>query len=386
MPLWPCESLQGTAQGWLARSAEHTTAGWLASSVLRIYLRRMGRRGGTGPSVSAAFLCALAHAPPVAAQTASASASKALSGVWDQLRQIWNAELLAIGGQSVTLGVLVTALIVFAVGVWAARRLSALIGRLLTRHAGVEASAVQAFETLAFYFLVVLFGLFALRTANVPLTAFTVAGGAIAIGVGFGSQNVVNNFISGLILMAERPIRVGDIVDVDGTYGRIERIGARSTRIKTFDNIHIVVPNSSFLEKNVINWTLSDNIIRTSVDVGVAYGSPTREVDRLVRRVLNEHGRILAKPPPQLLFTDFGDNALHFRAYFWLQMRDMMDRRRVESDVRFRIDHLFREARIEIAFPQRDVHLDVRAPLPVRLLTEEAAPEPAKRQTGEGGR
>ena len=340
------------------------------------------------PSVaaSAAFLWALARALPVAAQTANTSASEALLGVWDQVRRIWNAQLLAVGGESVTLGVLVTALIVFALGVWAARRLSALIGRLLRRHAGVESGAVHAFETLAFYILVVLFGLFALRIANVPLTAFTVAGGAIAIGVGFGSQNVVNNFISGLILMAERPIRLGDIVDVDGTYGRVERIGARSTRIKTFDNIHIVVPNSSFLEKNVINWTLSDNMIRTSVDVGVAYGSPTREVDRLVRRVLQEHGRILAKPPPQVLFIDFGENALHFRAYFWLQMRYMMDRRRVESDVRFRIDHLFREAKIEIAFPQRDVHLDVRAPLPVRLLAKEAAPEQAKRAEGSRGR
>ena len=333
----------------------------------------------TFATASVVFLCSLAHALPVAAETAGESASKALSGVWGQVRQIWNAELLAVGGEPVTLGVLVTALIVFALGVWAAKRLSTLVARLLTRHAGVESGAVRAFETLSFYFLVVLFGLFALRTANVPLTAFTVAGGAIAIGVGLGSQNLVNNFISGLILMAERPIRVGNIVDVDGTYGRIERIGARSTRIKTFDNIHIVVPNSSFLEKNVINWTLSDNLIRTSVDVGVAYGSPTREVDRLVRRVLEEHGRILDKPPPQVLFVEFGDNALHFRAHFWLQMRDMMDRRRVESDVRFRIDHLFREAKIEIAFPQRDVHLDVRAPLPVRLLAEEAAPEQAER-------
>ncbi len=339
-----------------------------------VFLRALARDRASSVAASAAFLCALAPALPVSAQTAGESASKALSGVWDQLREIWNATLLAVGGQPVTLGVLLTALIIFALGVWASKRLSAWIARLLTRHAAAESSAVRTFETLSFYFLVVLFGLFALRTANVPLTAFTVAGGAIAIGLGFGSQNVLNNFISGLLLMAERPIKVGDIVDVDGTYGRVERIGARSTRIRTFDNIHIVVPNSSFLEKNVINWTLSDNLIRTSVDVGVAYGSPTREVDRLVRRVLQEHGRILDKPPSQVLFIDFGENALHFRAYFWLRMREMMDRRQVESDVRFRIDHLFRDAKIEIAFPQRDVHLDMRDPLPVRLLADEAAP------------
>jgi len=168
--------------------------------------------------------------------------------------------------------------------------------------------------------------------------------------------------------MLERPIKVGDIVDVDGTFGRVQHIGARSTSIQTFDNIHIIVPNSAVLEKNVVNWTHSDDVVRTSVDVGVAYGSETRSVDRLIRRVLDEHGRILKKPAPEVLFTDFGDSALVFRAYFWVRVPQMIDRRRIESDVRFRIDTLFREAGIVIAFPQNDVHLDVSTPVPVRLV------------------
>ena len=288
--------------------------------------------------------------------------------IFESIATLWRTELLSVEGRGVPIGTVITALLLLLLGILMARWSSRLVGSLLTRHVGLERGAASAVQGMTFYALLVLVFLLALQTANIPLTAFTVFGGALAIGVGFGSQNVINNFLSGLILMIERPIKVGDIVDVDGTYGRVEKIGARSTRIKTFDNTHIIIPNSAFLEKNVINWTLSDNVVRTSVDVGVAYGSPTREVDRLVHRVLAEHGKILKQPAPVVLFIEFGDNALHFRAYFWLQMREMMDRRRVESDVRYRIDHLFRDAGIVIAFPQRDVHLDTTAPLDVRLV------------------
>ena len=294
--------------------------------------------------------------------------TEAATRIFESIASLWRAELLSVGGRGVPIGTVITALLLLLLGILLARWSSRQVASLLTRYAGLERGAAAAVQGLTFYVLLVLVFLLALETANIPLTAFTVVGGALAIGVGFGSQNVVNNFLSGLILMIERPIKVGDIVDVDGTYGRVERIGARSTRIKTFDNTHIIVPNSVFLEKNVINWTLSDNVVRTWVDVGVTYGSPTREVDRLVHRVLAEHGKILEQPAPVVLFTEFGDNALHFRAYFWLQMREMMDRRRVESDVRYRIDHLFRDAGIVIAFPQRDVHLDSTAPLDVRLV------------------
>jgi small-conductance mechanosensitive channel len=302
--------------------------------------------------------------------------TEAATSIFESIVTLWRAELLSVGGRSISIGTVITALLLLVLGILLARWSSRRVGSLLTRHVGLDRGAAAAVQGLTFYLLLVLVFLLVLQTANIPLTAFTVFGGALAIGVGFGSQNVVNNFLSGLILMIERPIKVGDIVDIEGTYGRIERIGARSTRIKTFDNTHIIIPNSAFLEKNVVNWTLSDNVVRTWVDVGVAYGSPTREVDRLVHRVLAEHGKILKKPAPVVLFTEFGDNALHFRAYFWLQMREMMDRRRVESDVRYRINHLFRDAGIVIAFPQRDVHLNTTAPLDVRLV---GPPEPQPR-------
>jgi potassium-dependent mechanosensitive channel len=296
--------------------------------------------------------------------------------VWaSSAADLWRFELFAVDDRPITIGKVLTALLLFFLGFAVASGASRTLGHSVLRRLSLDPGAASAIQGLVFYLLLLIFFLTALRTVNIPLTAFTVLGGALAIGVGFGSQAVVNNFISGLILMAERPIKVGDLVEVDGTQGVVERIGTRSTRVRTFDNIHIIVPNSAFLENSVINWTLSDEDVRTHVDVGVVYGSPTRDVDRLIRRVLEEHGRILREPPPSVWFTDFGDNALQFRANFWIRSRDMGERKRIESDVRHRIDHLFREARITIAFPQRDVHLDSTRPIEVRVVESEPSDE-----------
>jgi len=235
----------------------------------------------------------------------------------------------------------------------------------------LEQGAAQVFQSLIFYLLLVVAFLTALRMVQIPLTAFAVVGGALAIGVGFGSQNVVNNFISGIILLAERPIKIGDLIEVAGVYGNVERIGLRSTRVRTGDNVHIIVPNASFLENNVVNWTHTDPRVRVNIAVGIVYGSPTREAERIIYEVLQEHPAVLDEPAPVVLFQDFGDNALIFETRFWIEMRTIMDRLRVESEVRFRIDDRYREAGIVIAFPQRDVHLDTTAPLDIRMVKEE---------------
>ncbi len=290
--------------------------------------------------------------------------------LWDQIRAVWSYRITVSDEAPITVGMIVGALVIFVLGFLLARFLSKLLGRKLFPRVGLDEGASATFQTLAFYALLAVFGIYALQWANIPLTVFTVAGGALAIGVGFGSQNIVNNFISGLILMAERPMKVGDMVDVGGTHGVVELIGARSTRIRSGDNTHVIVPNSSFLEKEVLNWTLADDMIRTTVDVGVAYGSPTREVHDLILKAVAENERVLGSPLPEALFAEFGDNALVFRAYFWIEMKQLMDIRRIQSAIRFRVDELFREAGIVIAFPQRDVHLDSVAPLEVKLLRE----------------
>jgi small-conductance mechanosensitive channel len=285
--------------------------------------------------------------------------------------EFWQFELFTVEDSPITLATLLTALLLLFLGWFGSRFLSRMLGRRLLPRLGLQTGATAALQTLTFYLLFVAFTLAALRMVNVPLTVFTVLGGALAIGVGFGSQNIVNNFISGLILLIEQPIKVDDLIEVDGTYGKVEQIGTRSTRVRTYSNIHIIVPNSTFLEKNVTNWTLSDNLVRVQVNIGVAYGSPVREVERLILQALSENQRIVDFPVPEVFFGDFGDNALAFHAYFWIKIDNQNDRRRIESDVRFRVDELFREANITIAFPQRDVHLDTLRPLDVRVVRDD---------------
>jgi len=245
--------------------------------------------------------------------------------------------------------------------------------QLIERFKLDEASAV-VFQQIVYYLLLVLLVLFVLNFAEIPLTFFAVVGGAVAIGVGFGSQTIVNNFLSGLILMMERPIRIGDIVEVENTLGTVEWVGARSTRIKTFDNLRLILPNSTLLENKVINWSLSDDIVRRKILVGVQYGSPVREVESLLKQAANEHNLVEENPQPIVLFEDFGDNALIFTVLIWIRMsrtgRSRLNIRQIESAIRFRIDELFRQNDIVIAFPQRDIHIDTLKPLEVKVKQE----------------
>lgn len=281
---------------------------------------------------------------------------------------VWNYEIVAFEDNSLTVGKVCVGMLLLFGGVFLSRKVSGLFARRLLPHVGVHDGAAVAIELLMFYALVLTTALMALHTINIPLTVFTFMGGAVAIGVGFGSQNLLNNFISGVLLLIERPIRVGDAIEVANLFGLVEHIGVRSTRIRTGTNLEIIVPNSSFLEGNVVNWTLSDTNIRCCVKVGLSYGSPTREATRQLKRAADEHGLVLKKPEPFVWFAEFGDNSLDFELHFWISVRTLADRKRIESDLRFMIDQYFRDAGIVIAYPQRDVHLNSAAPVEVRIL------------------
>lgn len=281
---------------------------------------------------------------------------------------LWKIQLLSVDGKTITLGKVITGVVLFIMGYFICRSLSKEIDNRILSRLDIDASLKHTFKTMIFYSMLIILTLFVLRLLNVPITIFTVLGGALAIGVGFGSQNIVNNFISGLILMIERPVRVGDIIETEGLKGTVENIGARSTIIKSMDNTHYVIPNSSFLEKNVLNWTLSDDVVRTKVSVGVAYGSPTRRVEELLKLAVTGHERILKYPEPLVLFSDFGDNSLNFDIFFWTRVINVMQLKLLESHVRFQIDDLFRQNQIVIAFPQRDIHIDTLSPIQVQVV------------------
>ena len=206
----------------------------------------------------------------------------------------------------------------------------------------------------------------ALDMLNVPLTAFAFVSGAIAIGVGFGAQNIINNFISGWILMWERPIRIGDYLEVGGSTGTVESINTRSTRIRRPDGVHMLIPNSALLENTVVNWTLIDYLTRTVVRVGVAYGSPVKRVADLIMQATVEQEAVLKEPAPTVVFEDFGDSALIFDVYLWINATADRSLRVIRSDIRFRITELFEANEIVIAYPQQDVHLDGN----IRLLSD----------------
>jgi potassium efflux system protein len=284
-----------------------------------------------------------------------------------KLKGWWQAELYVVDDQSLTVSKIIIALVILILGVIITGIMSRLLQRSLQHQFKVNASSAAITSKLVHYAVLLLVVLFVMRTVNIPLTAFTFLGGAIAIGVGFGAQKLINNFISCFIIMAEQPIRVGDLIMMDNELGWIEDIGARCTRVRTYSNIRILVPNSYFLENNIINWTLNDNIVRGQVTVGVAYGSPTREVKEALLKAAAGHGEVHNNPAPYVWFGDFGENALVFELYYWVTVTEGVSIERTSSDLRFMIDHLFREAGIQVAFPQRDLHFTGDRPLQIEV-------------------
>ncbi|MBE8162925.1 MAG: mechanosensitive ion channel [Bdellovibrionaceae bacterium] len=283
----------------------------------------------------------------------------------------WEKPVFSVDGKSVSTGKLVTGLILFVFAYLIAKKISSLVEKRLISRLPIEDNLKHIWKRVSFYILFFTFVLFILNFLNIPLTIFTVLGGALAIGVGFGSQSLVNNFISGTVILLAKPLRIGDVISVDDLTGRVEFIGARSTRMKTMENTHIVVPNSRLLEKNILNWTLSDNIIRRKLSVGVAYGSDIQKVKNLLDQLIERESRVLAKPRPIVLFNNFGDNSLEFIVYFWARLPyNLIDLDKLASSLRFEIYEVFKQNSIVIAFPQRDVHLNTSTPLQIELKNQ----------------
>lgn len=285
-------------------------------------------------------------------------------------RNIWNFELLVLDDNAVSIKKVFIAILVFMIGVAITKRVTKSIRTQVFTRTRIDESSSAALEKILYYFFIVLLVLLALHIVNIPLTIFTFLGGAIAIGIGFGAQNLLNNFLSGLIIMIERPVKINDVIELEGNYGRVRDIGARCTLIRLASGVEVLVPNSSILEKNVINWTHSDLNVRFSVTVGVAYGSSSRKVAELLHKAVNDIPQILKYPEPVVLFTDFAESALMFEVFFWMQIsQQLLDSRIVRSNLRFRIDELFNEAGITISFPQRDIHLDTTKPLEIKMIS-----------------
>lgn len=205
------------------------------------------------------------------------------------------------------------------------------------------------------YFIVFIGFLLALAALGLDFTKLTIILSALGVGIGFGLQGIVNNFFSGLVLLFEQPVRVGDSIEVAGTWAEIKRIGLRSTTVQTVEKADVIIPNADLISKEVTNWTLSNRQVRLAIPVGVAYGSDVPLVMEILMLCAKDHEMIVKSPPPQVLFLNFGESSLDFELRAWVMDAD--NRLSVKSDLLQEINRRFREANIEIAFPQRDLHL-----------------------------
>lgn len=307
--------------------------------------------------------------------------------VLDSLVTFWSSELYlvedktSVEGQKVTtyraitVGKLIQLALILFAGWFTLKFLSRRIRRLANRRFGNSPETVNTIVRWMFGIGLGTLIVYALKTVNIPFTAFAFLGGTLAIGIGFGAQTIIKNFISGIILKLERPFKVGDLIELDDISGKIMRIGMRASIIEHFDGIETLVPNSALLDNRVDNWTFGRTAIRGSVSVGVAYGSSTRTVARTILAAATEHGQILDRPEPEVRFEDFGDSALIFRLLYWVDA-SKTQRERLDSDLRFMMERALNEVGITLAFPQRDIHFDSERPLHVEISPPSGQPKP----------
>jgi small-conductance mechanosensitive channel len=281
----------------------------------------------------------------------------------DQIREFLQSIYLALqwpiihtAETRITVWSLVYLLVLVVFLLWLARRLQSwLVNGPLTR-THLDIGARQAVATLVRY-LMLLIGLLAIvQTAGIDLTTFNVLAGAVGIGVGFGLQNVVSNFFAGIIIMFERPIKIGDRIVVGGVEGNVVEIGARGTTVLNNDNIAVIVPNSKFITEDVVNWKYNDDKVRFRIPVSVAYGSDARLVERVLLELARSDPDVLVEPPPGVRFMGFGDDGLLFELRAWSS--SLVDRKnKLISQLNFAIYERFGQEGIEFPFPQRDLHI-----------------------------
>jgi len=291
------------------------------------------------------------------------------------VRRWINREIVALldfniggGPSNITLGRVFGFWAILAAGFALSTSLCFVLREELLKRVGLKRGIPELISTSVHYLILLLVFLFAVNAGGVALNKFTVLTGALGVGVGFGLQNIINNFVSGLILQFERPIRVGDVVEIQaGVTGTVTRIGIRASTVQTFQGAEIIIPNATFISGNVTNWTLSEARRRLDLPVGVAYGTDPKLVKELLERPAIQHPDVLTSPAPAVFFKEFGDSALNFELQFWVMQES--NTVKVKSEVALEAMRLFSEAGIEIPFPQRDLHLRGVDPTTAVLLT-----------------
>ena len=271
-------------------------------------------------------------------------------------RPMFKVSKVPISPAFVIKGVLYLFLLAFV-----ARRSRRLFRLYILDRLEMEPGHKYALETATEYLIVIAGLAIGLELTGVNLNSLAILGGALGIGVGFGLQSIVNNFVSGLILLFEGPVKVGDRVEISGMHGDVSKSEHAAVGSGPTTTSSLLIPNSEFIVKPVINWTVTDRQVRFSLPVGVSYGADPDEVRSILIRIAKENSDILHDPAPDVIFTEFGDSSLNFQLRFWTITKIQFPMM-VKSDLYFAIFRAFKEHGIEIPFPQRDIHIRTPGP------------------------
>jgi small-conductance mechanosensitive channel len=282
--------------------------------------------------------------------------------IFDQIKFAWSllsTPLFELGSSQISLASLFVVLLILG-GFFIISRIIERGVRNALKNKSIDQGIKGSIERFSRYLTVIVGVFIALDTIGISLASIAALGAVLMVGIGFGLQNVAQNFVSGIIILLERPIKQGDIVVVGGVSGKVRDIRVRSTVIETRDDVAIIVPNSQFIADQVINDSFSGHNIRRTLKVGVAYGSDVEKVTGILMEIANTHEQILKAPGTKVLFMDFGSSSLDFELRFWV--KELWTTDTILSDLRYDIDRKFRKENIEIPFPQRDLHIKTSEP------------------------
>ncbi|AXT56167.1 mechanosensitive ion channel [Aquimarina sp. MMG015] len=274
--------------------------------------------------------------------------------VWGNIKKFLDYEIFHFGPDDhsiiLTVGLLLFVIFILIITTISLKFIRRIVTRKLQKEDKLKFESVFSFSKYFIYIIVILI---ALDSIGFNITAIFAASAALLVGVGLALQTLIQDVISGIFILIDQTVHVGDIIELDGKVGRVEEIKLRTTRAVTIDNKVLVIPNHKYLTSTLYNWTQNGSITRESIEIGVAYGSDINLVKQLLIKIANDNDKILKTPEPLVLFTNFGDSSLNFKLIF--TMNDSFQASIPKSEIRFEIDRLFRENKINIPFPQREV-------------------------------
>ncbi len=287
----------------------------------------------------------------------------------EQLTSILNKVIFHIGKNPFTL----KSLIVLVVSLIALYLITSIIRKILVKRVfpryKIDIGKAESFATIIRYIIVIIGLMVIMKNSGIDISSFGILFGALGIGIGFGLQSISNNFISGIIILFERPVKIGDRIEVDGIAGNIVNISARATTILTNDNISIIIPNADIVNSKVINWSLNDNIVRFNYSVSVSYKEDPQCIKKILLEIVDECDAVLKDPPPNVLLEEFADSSLNFNLQVWTNEYSTQPKV-LKSILYYTIFEKFRQLNIEIPFPQRDLHFISETEKPEKVIEE----------------